>query len=98
VDLHWTDTLGLEGVELRQFVTQQQSDERTRRAEEREAEKELKEIEAAMKIGKLNFDVWMFSRPTILVDLLVVSILVTTVHLIELRQSNCQCLKKIKTI
>jgi len=32
-------TMGLEGADLRQFVTQQQSDERARRSEEREAEK-----------------------------------------------------------
>jgi len=32
-------SVGLEGVELRQFITQQQADERARRVEEREIEK-----------------------------------------------------------
>jgi transposase InsO family protein len=42
-------TLGYEGVELRQFVTQQQVEERNRRQEERQFEKERREAEERQK-------------------------------------------------
>ena len=42
-------SVGLEGVELRQFITQQQADERDRRVEEREIEKSRQAVEMEEK-------------------------------------------------
>ena len=48
--------VGLKGVELRQFITQQQADERARRVEEREIEKSrlVAELEERKRVADLE--------------------------------------------